>query len=212
MSNKKAKRVGQLEFYETSIQIQHPKIDFRPIIKPTCRISLFSLPLIFSSMQISLQENSGILTDIPTENKILGISRGISEDIPRKHKIWFPRNFLGIYRRNSEEISIRRNILMEYRGKMYSSEKTDEFQGYIIAVREPLESRWGILKIPRKFRRTSRWRRNSVGISSNQMSPTHEYAVALVSSLFYTERVSPIHITKVTKKSIFIHNINISYI
>ncbi|KAF3563805.1 hypothetical protein DY000_02015379 [Brassica cretica] len=43
----------------------------------------------------TLQENSGILTDIPMENEILGISRGISEDIPRKHKIWFPRNFLG---------------------------------------------------------------------------------------------------------------------
>ena len=28
---------------------------------------------------------------------------------------------------------------MEYRGKMYSSEKTDEFRGYIIAVGEPLE-------------------------------------------------------------------------
>ncbi|KAF2603835.1 hypothetical protein F2Q70_00027542 [Brassica cretica] len=58
----------------------------------------------------ALQENSGILTDIPTENEILGISRGISEKIPRKHKIGFPRNFLGIYRRNSEEISIRWNI------------------------------------------------------------------------------------------------------
>ena len=100
------------------------------------------------SRYYTLQENSGSLTDIPTENEILGISRRIFEDIPRKHKIWFPRNFLGIYRRNSEEISIRRNILMEYRGKMYSSEKTDEFRGYIIAVREPLESRWGILKIP----------------------------------------------------------------
>ncbi|KAF3523313.1 hypothetical protein F2Q69_00047291 [Brassica cretica] len=58
------------------------------------------------------------------------------EEFPRKHKIWFPRNFLGIYRRNSEEILIRRNILMEYRGKMYSSEKTDEFRGYIIAAEE----------------------------------------------------------------------------
>jgi len=28
---------------------------------------------------------------------------------------------------------------MEYRGKMYFSEKTDEFRGYIIAVGEPLE-------------------------------------------------------------------------
>ena len=85
-------------------------------------------------VEVTLHENSGILTDIPTENEILGISRGISEDIPRKHKIWFPRNFLGIYRRNSEEILIRRNILMEYRGKMYSSEKIDEFRGYIITV------------------------------------------------------------------------------
>ncbi|KAF3533687.1 hypothetical protein DY000_02040653 [Brassica cretica] len=82
---------------------------------------------------LTLQENSGILTDIPTENEILGISRGISEDILRKYKIWFPRNFLGIYRRNSEEILIRRNILMEYRGKMYSLGKTNEFRGYIIA-------------------------------------------------------------------------------
>ena len=88
------------------------------------------------------------------------------EEFPRKPKIWFPRNFLGIYRRNSEKISIRRNILMKYRRKMCSSEKTDEFRGNIIDVREPLESRWGILKIPRKFRRTSRFRRNSVGISS----------------------------------------------
>ncbi|WZZ53956.1 hypothetical protein YC2023_054063 [Brassica napus] len=85
----------------------------------------------------SLQENSGILTDIP-ENEILGISRGISEEIPRKHKIGFPRNFLGIYRRNSEEISIRRNIPRKFRGKMGSSEKTDEFRGNIIAVGEPL--------------------------------------------------------------------------
>ncbi|WZZ34309.1 hypothetical protein YC2023_017710 [Brassica napus] len=63
---------------------------------------------------------------------------GISEEIPRKHKIGFPRNFLGIYRRNSEEISIRRNILRKFRGKMCSSEKTDEFRGNIIAVGEPL--------------------------------------------------------------------------
>ncbi|KAF3507786.1 hypothetical protein F2Q69_00000865 [Brassica cretica] len=42
----------------------------------------------------TLQENSGILTDIPTENEILGIYRGISEEIPRKHKIGVPRNFL----------------------------------------------------------------------------------------------------------------------
>ncbi|KAF3552537.1 hypothetical protein DY000_02004868 [Brassica cretica] len=86
---------------------------------------------------ITLQENSDILTDIPTENKILGISRRISEEIPRKHKIWFPRNFFGIYRRNSEKISIRRNIPRKFRGNTFSSEKTDEFRGNIIAVGEP---------------------------------------------------------------------------
>ncbi|KAL0649324.1 hypothetical protein Bca4012_092015 [Brassica carinata] len=56
--------------------------------------------------------------------------------------------FLRIYRRNSEEILIRRNILMEYRGKMYSSEKTDEFRGYTIAVREPLGDFKNSEKIP----------------------------------------------------------------
>ena len=48
----------------------------------------------------TLQENSGILTDILTENEILGISRGISEETPRKHKIGFPRK----KPMNSEEI------------------------------------------------------------------------------------------------------------
>ena len=81
------------------------------------------------------------------------------EEFPRKHKIGFPRNFLGIYRRNSEEISIRRNISRKFRGKMCSSKKTDEFRGNIIAV-------GGFYKIPRKFRRTSLFCRNSVGISS----------------------------------------------
>ncbi|KAF3604212.1 hypothetical protein F2Q69_00034201 [Brassica cretica] len=59
-------------------------------------------------MFVTLQENSGILTDIPTENEILGIYRGISEEIPRKHKIGVPRK------------------------------KTDEFRGNIIAVGVPL--------------------------------------------------------------------------
>ncbi|KAF3488338.1 hypothetical protein F2Q69_00056130 [Brassica cretica] len=85
-------------------------------------------------MGASLQENNGIRTDIPTENEILGIYRGISDEIPRKHKIGVPRNFLGIYRRNSEETSVRRNIPRKFRG----SEKTDEFRGNIIAVGDPL--------------------------------------------------------------------------
>ncbi|KAF3585151.1 hypothetical protein F2Q69_00027972 [Brassica cretica] len=67
--------------------------------------------------------------DIPTENEILGISRGRGNT---------KFGFLGIYRRNSEEISIRRNIPRKFRGKMCSSEKTDEFRGNIIAVGEPL--------------------------------------------------------------------------
>ncbi|KAF3602942.1 hypothetical protein F2Q69_00035509 [Brassica cretica] len=51
----------------------------------------------------TLQENSGILTDIPTENEILGISRGISEETQNWVSSEFPRNiprdrFLGIYR------------------------------------------------------------------------------------------------------------------
>ena len=68
------------------------------------------------SRKLALQENSGILTDVPTENEFLGIYRGISKAIPRKHKIWLPRNFLGIFRRNSEDNTSRRNIPTEYRG------------------------------------------------------------------------------------------------
>ncbi|KAF3598921.1 hypothetical protein F2Q69_00038722 [Brassica cretica] len=67
---------------------------------------------------LALQENSGILTDIPTENEILGIYRGISEEIPRKHKIGVPRNILTELRGNlspseySEEIP-RNNVFLE---------------------------------------------------------------------------------------------------
>ncbi|KAF3493167.1 hypothetical protein DY000_02054273 [Brassica cretica] len=56
------------------------------------------------------------------------------EEFPRN----IPRNFLGIYRRNSEDISIRQNIPRKFRGNMCSSEKTDEFRGNIIDVGEPL--------------------------------------------------------------------------
>ncbi|KAG5411780.1 hypothetical protein IGI04_008099, partial [Brassica rapa subsp. trilocularis] len=76
--------------------------------------------------------NSVILTDILTENEILGIFRRISEEIPRKPKIWgsseFPRNiprksyFLGIFRGNTEEIIFLRNIPMKYRGNHIFSE------------------------------------------------------------------------------------------
>ncbi|KAF3604484.1 hypothetical protein F2Q69_00037230 [Brassica cretica] len=58
---------------------------------------------------ISMGENSGILTDIPTENEILGIYRGISEEIPRKHKIGVPRKCVS-----SE---FRRIFPTEFRGK-----------------------------------------------------------------------------------------------
>ncbi|KAF3512359.1 hypothetical protein F2Q69_00008015 [Brassica cretica] len=60
------------------------------------------------------------------------------EEFPRKFQGNTKFGFLGIYRRNSKEISIRRNIPRKFRGKMCSSEKTDEFRGNIIAVGEPL--------------------------------------------------------------------------
>uniref|UniRef100_A0A0D3BX47 Uncharacterized protein n=2 Tax=Brassica oleracea TaxID=3712 RepID=A0A0D3BX47_BRAOL len=61
----------------------------------------------------SLQENIGILTDIPTENEILGISRGISEETLRKPKIWVSSEF-------------PRNIPTEFRGNINPSEYSEE--------------------------------------------------------------------------------------
>ncbi|KAF3608399.1 hypothetical protein DY000_02049507 [Brassica cretica] len=86
------------------------------------------------------------------------------EEFPRIFQGNTKFGFLGIYRRNSEEILIRRNILMEYRGKMYSSKKTDEFRGYIIAVREPLEDFKNSEEIPRKEPLPSIFRRNFLGL------------------------------------------------
>ncbi|KAF3489770.1 hypothetical protein F2Q69_00057052 [Brassica cretica] len=43
----------------------------------------------------ALQENSGILTDIPTENEILGIYRGISKMKSSEYTEEFPRKFRG---------------------------------------------------------------------------------------------------------------------
>ncbi|KAF2585557.1 hypothetical protein F2Q70_00035562 [Brassica cretica] len=60
------------------------------------------------------------------------------DEFPRKFRGNTKFGFLGIYRRNSEEISIRRNIPRKFRRNMCSSEKTDEFRGNIIAVGEPL--------------------------------------------------------------------------
>ncbi|CAN7013647.1 unnamed protein product, partial [Brassica oleracea var. botrytis] len=53
----------------------------------------------------SLQENIGILTDIPTENEILGISSEYTDGIPRKHQSKrvsseFPRNIPRKFRGN----------------------------------------------------------------------------------------------------------------
>ncbi|KAF3569291.1 hypothetical protein DY000_02015019 [Brassica cretica] len=59
------------------------------------------------------------------------------EEFPRKFRGNTKFGFLGIYRRNSEEISIRRNIPRKFRGNTFFSEKTDEFRGNIIAVGEP---------------------------------------------------------------------------
>ncbi|KAF3525039.1 hypothetical protein F2Q69_00047030 [Brassica cretica] len=61
-----------------------------------------------------------------------------TEKFPRKFRGNTKLGFLGIYRRNSEETSVRRNIPRKFRGTMCSSEKTDEFRGNIIAVGEPL--------------------------------------------------------------------------
>ena len=58
----------------------------------------------------ALQENIVILTDIPTENDILGIFRRISEEIPRKPKIWVSSEYTD-----------------EILRKSYSSENTDEY-------------------------------------------------------------------------------------
>ncbi|KAF3596496.1 hypothetical protein DY000_02024534 [Brassica cretica] len=70
----------------------------------------------------ALQENIGILTDIPTENEILRISRGISEEILRKPKFWVSSEFP----RNSEETLIRRYIPRKFRGEMCSSQNSEE--------------------------------------------------------------------------------------
>ena len=88
------------------------------------------------------------------------------EEFPRLFRGNTKFGFLGIYRRNSEEISIRRNILMEYRGKMYSSEKTDEFRGYIIAVREPLGDFKNSEEIPTNKPLALEFRRNFLGLSA----------------------------------------------
>ncbi|KAF3490391.1 hypothetical protein F2Q69_00052195 [Brassica cretica] len=91
-----------------------------------CLIALSAKPAPKKSLSCfppTLQENNGILTDIPTENEILGISRGISSEytdgILRKYQS------VGIFRGNSEQ-------------KWVPRKKTDEFRGKIIAVGEPL--------------------------------------------------------------------------
>ncbi|KAL0789485.1 hypothetical protein Bca101_005731 [Brassica carinata] len=62
----------------------------------------------------SLQENSDIQTDIPTENEILGIYRGISEEtqnwVSSEYTDGIPRKLqsVGIFRGNSEENCVPR--------------------------------------------------------------------------------------------------------
>ncbi|CDY71839.1 BnaCnng74750D [Brassica napus] len=69
------------------------------------------------TLHVTLQENSGILTDIPTENEILGISRGISEETQNWVPSEFPRNIPTEFRGNinpseySEEIT-RKNVFL----------------------------------------------------------------------------------------------------
>ncbi|KAF3552982.1 hypothetical protein F2Q69_00012377 [Brassica cretica] len=62
------------------------------------------LDCIVYDLVCSLQENIGILTDIPTENEILGISRGISEDIPRIFRGNTKFGFLGICSEHTDGI------------------------------------------------------------------------------------------------------------
>ncbi len=57
----------------------------------------------------TLQENSGILTDIPTENEILGIYRGNSEET-----------------QNWVSSEVLRNIPTEFRGNINPSEYSEE--------------------------------------------------------------------------------------
>ncbi|CAG7910556.1 unnamed protein product, partial [Brassica rapa] len=66
---------------------------------------------------------SVILTDILTENEILGIFRRISEEIPRKPKIWGSSEF-------------PRNIPMKYRGNHISSEYSEEIprKSYFLGI------------------------------------------------------------------------------
>ena len=75
----------------------------------------------------SLQENSGILTDIPTENEILRISRGISEEtqnwVSSEKTDEFRGNIIAVgeplgdftkFRGNSDELAFSVGIPSEF--------------------------------------------------------------------------------------------------
>jgi len=95
---------------------------------------------------------------------------------------WNPRNIPRNFRGNSEETQnwgsseFPQNIPTEFRGNLSPSEYSEEiprnnvFLGKNRWIPRKYYSRWravgGFYKIPRKFRRTSLFRRNSVGISS----------------------------------------------
>ncbi|CAF1705405.1 unnamed protein product [Brassica napus] len=61
---------------------------------------VFNNSFLISDLDQTLQENSGILTDIPTENEILGISRRISEETQNLVSSKFPRNIPTEFREN----------------------------------------------------------------------------------------------------------------
>ena len=73
---------------------------------------------------LALQENSDILTDIPTENEILRIYRGISEENSEETQNWvsseytdgIPRKLqsVGIFRGNSDELVLSVGIPSEF--------------------------------------------------------------------------------------------------
>ncbi|WZZ59969.1 hypothetical protein YC2023_060076 [Brassica napus] len=87
------------------------------------------------STKPTLQENSGILTDIPTENEILGISRrGNSEETQNWVSSEFPRNIPTEFRGNinpseySEEIPRKNGIFMAEKRFEYRYATEDELE------------------------------------------------------------------------------------
>ncbi|KAF3579971.1 hypothetical protein DY000_02035342 [Brassica cretica] len=84
------------------------------------------------------------------------------EEFPRKFRGSTKLGFLGISSEYTDGIPRKYQSVGIFRGKMCSSEKTDEFRGNIIAV-------GGFYKIPRKFRFLGIFR----GTGSSEYSEEH---------------------------------------